>query len=289
MIKNIRTDLAVESSPPKGSKGAEDGIKTVVTVSEGFSVTETEVAPGVGEEVTGRKAGLYITVDTGRLWLEDSLRRHSAVRLIKELLIKLMPADLESGVLVVGLGNEDITADSIGPETAARLVVTHHMRRLDPSLYDALSFGDLAAVVPKVLGQTGVESSVLVRAAAQSIKPACVIAVDALAARSLARLATTVQLTCAGIAPGSGVCNSREELSGETIGCPVIAVGVPTVVDVPTLLWEHGGEPQKGSEGYFVTPKETDVMTRVMAEVIAAAINGAVHRNTENVEEYAPL
>ncbi len=289
MLKNIRTDLAIESRPPHVEQGADDGVMTRETEQSGFKLTETEIFKGRGEEITGRAAGLYISLDTGKLWLEDNARRRSAAAVLSGLITRLMPGDKEGGVLVAGLGNEDISADSIGPKTVGRLVVTHHLKRLNPSLYEGLGFGDMAAVVPSVLGKTGVESRTLIKAAADCVKPACVIVVDALAARSLHRLATTVQLTCVGISPGSGVCNSREEISEKTVGCPVIAIGVPTVVDVPTLLWEAGGTPDEVAKGFFVAPKESDVMTRVMAELIAAAINSAVHVNTEDLDEYAPL
>lgn len=289
MIKNLRTDLAMESRPPHTKRGVDDGVKSTERFEEGFKVTETEICAGRGEELTGRAAGRYISLDTGKLWLEDSPRRRAAAAVLRGLIGELLPKDTEGGVLVAGLGNEGITADSIGPKTVARLVVTHHLKALNPALYTDLGFGDMSAVATGVLGQTGVESCALIRAAAECVKPACVIAVDALAARSLGRLATTVQLTCVGISPGSGVCNSREEISERTVGCPVIAIGVPTVVDVPTLLLQSGGKPEDGTESFFVAPKESDVMTRVMAELIAAAINGAVHSKTSHVEEYAPL
>ncbi len=289
MQKNFRTDLAIESRPPHTEQGADDGVITRETEQAGFKLTETEIFKGRGEELTGRAAGLYLSLDTGKLWLDDSARRRSAARVLGGLITRLMPGDKEGGVLVAGLGNEDITADSIGPKTVGRLVVTHHLKRLNPSLYKDLGFGDLAAVVPDVLGKTGLESCTLIKAAAEHVKPACVIVVDALAARSLHRLATTVQLTCVGISPGSGVCNSREEISQKTVGCPVIAIGVPTVVDVTTLLWEAGGTPDEAAKGFFVAPKESDVMTRVMAELIASAINAAVHVDTEEPDEYVPL
>lgn len=288
MNKNTRTDLAIESRVTSVKEGADDGIKTEERELFGFTLTKTEIYKGRGERESGRKAGIYLSLETGKLWLEGTEKRQNAVLAIKELLLELMP-ETDGGALVAALGNEEITADSIGPKVAQRLVITHHMKSLNPALYSALELGDLSAIVPRVLGQTGVESAVLVRAAADKIKPACIIAVDALAARSLSRLATTVQLTCTGIAPGSGVCNSREELSEKTLGCPVIALGVPMVVDASTMLWELGAVTEKGTEGFFVTPKESDVIIRVMAEVIASAINSAVHRNAENIEEYTPL
>ena len=172
-------------------------------------------------------------------------------------------------------------------------MVTHHMRKLNENLYRVLRFGDAAAICPGVLGQTGIESAELIKAAAECLKPRCIIAVDALAARGLDRLGTTVQLTDAGIAPGSGVCNGREELSLRTVGCPVIGVGVPTVVDAQTLVSEltDGKKPDCGPRyrNFFVTPKEADVMIRVMSKLLSTAINMALHKNAPDINEYAPL
>lgn len=287
-MKNIRTDLAVEERAIHCAPGEDDGIICEEHKEGEFAVTVTEVLEGRGVAATGKKAGIYITVDTGKLWLGSSGTRKQAAEVIKSQILSLSPKQSSGAVLVVGLGNEGITPDSVGPQTVKRLVITHHMKELNPALYTELKLGDMAAIAPGVLGQTGVESAVLVQAAAECIKPDCVIAVDALAARSLGRLATTVQLTSTGIAPGSGVHNTRAELSFETLGCPVIAIGVPTVVDAPTLLEDLGGEGVK-CESFFVTPKENDVMIRVLSEVIAAAINGAVHQEAEDIEEYAPL
>ncbi len=286
-MKNIRTDLAMEYRTAGVKKGEEDGVRFTHGELYGFPLTETEVTAGHGEARTGKRAGLYLSLETGKLWQSDSDTRHSAVRAVGELIKRLLPEAGEGTVLVAGLGNEEITADAIGQRTVKGLVVTHHMKSLCPDLYASLELSDMAAVLPCVMGQTGVESAVLVRAAAERVSPRCLIVVDALAARSLSRLGTTVQLTRNGISPGSGVCNAREELSEQTMGCPVLAIGVPTVVDATTLLADAEGAAPKGAEGCFVTPKEADVMIRVMSRVLASAINEAVHG--EGAGEYAPL
>lgn len=285
-MKSIRTDLAMEYRTAGLKEGEEDGVIFAHEELFGFPLTETEVCAGKGEEISGKKAGLYLSLETGRLWQADSETRRRAVRAVRSVTERLMPEG-EGPVLVAGLGNADITADAIGQRTVKRLVVTHHMKSLCPDLYAALELGDMAAVMPCVLGQTGVESAALVRAAAEQLHPRCLIAVDALAARSLTRLGTTVQFTRNGISPGSGVCNAREELSEQTMGCPVLAIGVPTVVDATTLLADARGSGTDGAEGCFVTPKEADLMIRVLSEVLALAINGAVHG--DGAEEYAPL
>ncbi len=286
---DIRTDLAAERHAINTERGIDDGIVFGEESLEGIKVTKAEVLDREAEERFGCKEGVYYTAELGKLWLKSGEERSAACRVLTSLLCRLLPEG-DSTVLVAGLGNEQVTPDAIGPRTAAGLVVSHHMRHLNPSLYRALGLGDLAVICPMVLGQTGLESAALVKCAVEKLKPSAVIAVDALAARSTERLGTTVQISSAGIAPGSGVDNRREELSAATLGCPVISVGVPTVVDARTLAAElTGGTPGEDFKSFFVTPKETDVMVRTLSRILARAINAAVHRGTEDVEEYAPL
>lgn len=286
---NIRTDLAAEAHSINAARGVDDGIILTDTRCEGISVTQAEIKSGEGEQRSGRRAGVYLTADIGRVWTQSGEERKSATRAVSKLLKRLLPDTASATVLVAGLGNADITPDAIGPQTVNRLVVTHHLKTLNPPLYSALGVGDMAAVCVGVLGKTGVESATLIKCAVSALNPCCVIAVDALAAGSVSRLGTTVQLTDTGIAPGSGVQNGRQELSAATLGCPVIGVGVPTVVDARTIVAELGDSAGENLDSFFVTPKETDLMVRVVSTLLAQAINSAVHPNTEDIEEYAPL
>lgn len=287
-MKNIRTDLAAEGHAINAERGVDDGIAISEYEHRGVTVVRAEICEGEGEEKSGRSAGVYLTVDTGKAWLKSGAERAAASDAVKEQLLSLLPRG-DGAVLVAGLGNEAVTPDAVGPLTVSALVVTHHMKRLNAALYDGLGFGDVAALCPGVLGQTGIESAALIKAAADITKPKCVIAIDALAARGLERLGTTVQLTNAGIAPGSGVGGGREELSAATVGCPVIGIGVPTVVDARTVAIELTGKEPISYGDFFVTPKETDTVVRVMSRLLAAAVNGALHAGTEDIEEYAPL
>ena len=285
----IRTDLAAEAHSLNAARGVDDGIIVTETEINGIAVTRAEIQSGEGERRSGRRAGLYLTADVGRVWTQGGAERRQAALSVGDLLKELLPDAASAPVLVAGLGNDDITPDAIGPQTVDRLVVTHHLKTLNPSLYSALGVGDMAAVCVGVLGKTGVESASLIKCAVDALKPCCVIAVDALAAGSVSRLGTTVQLTDTGIAPGSGVQNGRQELSAATLGCPVIGVGVPTVVDARTIVSELGDGIGGEFDNFFVTPKETDVMVRVVSALLAQAINGAVHPNADDIEEYAPL
>lgn len=285
----LRTDLAMERHAINAQRGMDDGIVLKEEDIHGVRITVAEVINDEGKELSGLKKGVYYTADVGRLWVKSREERQAAAEAVKALLLKLMPCGQDSGVLVVGLGNKQITPDAIGPVVTEGLIISHHMKLLNKPLFDALELGDLSSIVPGVLGQTGLESTVLIKSAVEKLNPCAVIAVDALAARSVERLGTTIQLSNAGIAPGSGVNNSREELSLSTLGCPVISVGVPTVVDAHTLATDlvTGGETGELTN-FFVTPKDTDIMVRVTSKTIATAINLAVHGNAD-IEEYAPL
>ena len=287
-MREIRTDLAAEAHALNAEKGVDDGIAVEEKTVNGARVSVAEIKAGEGEAKSGRKAGLYITLDTGKPWHKSRAERLSLAHTLKELLLPLLP-DGNGAVLVAGLGNEAVTPDAIGPYTANALVVTHHMKRLNAPLYEGLGFSDVAAIVPGVLGQTGIESALLIKAAADCVKPRCVIAIDALASRSLERLGTTVQISNTGIAPGSGVGGGREELSLQTVGVPVIGIGVPTVVDARTVAIELTGEEAVDFEPFFVTPKEADTIVRVQSRLLSLALNLALHKDADDIDEYAPL
>jgi spore protease len=191
-------------------------------------------------------------------------------------------------VLVVGLGNREITSDAIGPKTADKLTVTRHIKYADEDVWNELDMCEVSALSPGVLGQTGIETVELVRGAVENVRPQLVLAVDALAARSSSRLAATVQLCDSGIAPGSGVGNERGAICLETVGAPVVALGVPTVVDSSTLVYdalaqagieqvdERLREILENGRRFYVSPKEADVIAERTAAIIAHAINRAL-------------
>lgn len=285
-----RTDLALEVHELHGE---DSGIRVDETVKNGIPVTTAIIEEGEGERLSGKKAGKYITLDIGKIWQTDSETFNRTANLLAGEIKQLLPEG-QGCVLVVGLGNEEITPDSLGPRVMKKLLVTRHISSLDPVLYRNAGFGCLAAIAPGVLGQTGIESAEIIRNVARAVNPECVILIDSLASRRLNRLATTVQLSDTGISPGSGVSNKRAELSEALLGAPVISLGVPTVVDAATLAYdlleEHKGTSDdsfaaviekvlagNGRE-MFVTPKENDVIASETARLLAAAINIAVHR-----------
>ena len=293
----IRTDLALEAHEINAQAGREDGIRTEEETIDGYLETTVHVSEGEGERLAKKKAGTYINVDVGKSWLLASEGFAALVALLAGQLRRLFPSGFSGSALVVGLGNYDITADSIGPKAVEKVVVTRHLRTLNPQLYKSAGFGDLCAFAPGVLGQTGMESAEIVHSIVEAVRPALIVAIDALASRRLARLATTVQLCDTGIYPGAGVSNRRSELSKETLGVPVISIGVPTVVDAATLAYDLLGKDADeqaaaallagDGKDMFVTLKESDVITKQTARLLGFAINRAFHgdMSVEEMEE----
>ena len=192
-------------------------------------------------------------------------------------------------MLVTGLGNASITPDALGPESADMVLATRH---IDGEFARSVGLDDLrptAVLTPGVLGQTGTERGEIVRGVCTVVHPVAVVVVDALAARSVARLGCTVQLCDTGIAPGSGVGNNRQPLNAETLGVPVIGMGVPTVVDAATIAREFSDRGEEAPDltprgaQMMVTPREVDVMIHRAARLVAMAINGALQ------PDYNPL
>ena len=191
------------------------------------------------------------------------------------------------GVLVAGLGNAEITADAVGPQTVHRLTVTRHLHEYDREIFRLIGRCQLSALAPGVLGQTGMEALDLIRGAVRAVRPNVVLAVDALAARSTARLAATVQLSDTGIAPGSGIGNRRRAINQKSVGVPVISLGIPTVVDSATLVYDalqKAGigevdaplrEVLENQRHFFVSPKESDLITAQTAALLTEAIEQA--------------
>lgn len=289
-MRNIRTDLAVEAHEARYGDAPCDGVTKNFSNICGFEVTELNISEKAAAEL-GKPKGTYLSAEFGRLWQDSDGAAERAARLICALISRLAPSG-DGCVLVAGLGNERITPDAVGPKSVKMLTVTRHVKRLDPGLYSRLGFGECAAIIPGVLGDTGIESADIIRGAAEAVRPRCIIAIDALSSRRMARMATTVQVSAAGIAPGSGVNNRRAAISQETMGCPVISVGFPTVVDAVTLtldmLEEAGIEDEKldaaaellsesGRRSLFVAPKDCDMITECLANVASKAVNMFVH------------
>jgi spore protease len=280
-----RTDLASELDFADRS-GISERRETVGS----FTVHTVEIITEAAAARLGKPCGKYITLELGRIWLADDADFRCAAGLLADKLAMLaseMAGSPPERILIAGLGNRHITADALGDQAAGLITVTRHIRSRSSSLFRMLGGREISAVTPGVLGQTGIETAELVRGAAVEVKPELIIAIDALCARSASRLATNIQLGTSGISPGSGIGNHRRAINAETLGVPVIALGVPTVVDAAALILEaieeagidagdeRLAEVLKKRRGYFVTPKETDTIVRELARLIADGISQA--------------
>ena len=242
----------------------------------------------------GRPMGEYVTICCDPMWrlepeAQEELESALALRLLGMLTEQTGKKNTEDlSVMVVGLGNRAITADAIGPLAVDALLVTRHLKDHEPEIFRGMACCAVSALAPGVLGQTGMEVAEIVAGATRRCRPDAIIAIDALAARSCDRLAATVQLTDTGISPGSGVGNDRCALTSDTMGVPVIALGVPTVVDSSTLVYDalaQAGIEQvddrlrkilENGRRFYVSPKEADVIAERTAAIIAHAINRAL-------------
>lgn len=278
-----RTDLALEARElwQEGAGGltALPGVEARDGYREGISVNTVKILDGRGEKALGKPRGTYVTLTLEGLASREEGVFQRSVRAVAGELSPLLGEVPEKGlVLVAGLGNRAITPDAIGPKVHENVLITRHLVRQMPEHFGALR--PVASLAAEVMGTTGVESGELVRAVCEKIRPACVVAVDALASRSLKRLCRTVQIADTGITPGSGVGNHRMGLTRDTLGVPVIALGVPTVVDGATLAADLLGTddlPDLGEgKGLLVTPKDIDSQVNDLAKVIGYGLSMAL-------------
>lgn len=271
-MKNIRTDLALESGALFDG-GSVDGVEVEELTRAGWTVTRVKIHSEAGARSLGKPKGTYLTLDLTDYSSAGTDALPRAVEAVGDCLRELLPRR-EGCALVVGLGNRAVTPDAVGPRVADRVLVTRHLHQQAPGEFD--HFFPVAALAAGVLGTTGVESGALVSAVCREIKPSFVLAVDALAARSVHRLCTTIQIADTGITPGSGVGNARKALNQQTLGVPVIALGIPTVVDGATLAHEVGTTAPKDLEGVLVTPKDIDSLVAELSRVVGYGINSCL-------------
>ena len=312
---DIHTDLAVENKERFQSDNVEiSGVKVYERKEEkyGVKLTKVEIISSEGANIMGKPMGKYVTIESEdiSIWEEDRLKRKQLGKVIARELYGLLPIkkkeDIKDlSVLVVGLGNKDITPDSLGPYVVANLEVTRHIFMLKNN--HGRSKG-ISAMLPGVMAQSGMESAEMIAGIVNQIKPDVVICIDALAAGTTKRLVNTIQLADTGINPGAGIGNHRKGINKKELGVPVIAIGIPTVIHAATIvsdtmdeiirvlseitvLQKNGGlealqtfnekekyglirellEPKLGD--MFVTPKDIDESIKTMAEIVAYGIN----------------
>ena len=310
-MQNFRTDLALERRDLyKKANNIEDEVDGIETeeekVDEDIKITRVKVLNENGENAIGKKVGNYITIDINNLKIagEEQIQKASEAltKELKELIKKHI--EEQEPLLVVGLGNLYVTPDALGPKVVQDIDVTRHILQYMPEALDK-NTRPVSAISPGVLGTTGIETLEILKGIVDNIKPKLLIIIDALASRSIERISSTVQIADTGIIPGAGVGNTRKELSIETLGIPVVAIGIPTVVEAATiaadsldLFIQKVQEQAKSNDflnqlqeedkyemikevlapndyNFIVTPKEIDELIENMKDIVARGINFA--------------
>lgn len=271
LVLGIRTDIASESKilKEKIPNGVSQNIQTI----NGVKVIEIQIQNENGAKILNRPIGTYITLEHSQMLLPENAETITKI-LVNEL--KNFTSNKKS-ILIVGLGNKNISPDAIGPSVADKIIATRHLKG---PLADELGLSQLTSVsviAPGVLGQTGIEAFELIQSMSKKINPDIIITIDALAAKSMERLGTTIQITNTGISPGSGVENKRAEISKNTLNIPVIALGMPTVVDMETIISEMCPHQKVAtSSSMMVTPRNIDQIISRSSSLISNSINQAL-------------
>ncbi|MBQ7832133.1 MAG: GPR endopeptidase [Lachnospiraceae bacterium] len=284
----VRTDLALESA--ESMQGPKQEMNGVTMTEEYHARTDVTITTVIIESKNaskrlGKPGGTYITLEAPSMHEEDEEYHREISKELADCICKLLPRkDGELSVLVVGLGNRGVTADSLGPLVIDNLHITRHvLLEYGTAAYEG-STNMISGIVPGVMAKTGMESMEIVRGVADNTNPDVILVVDALAARSTKRLNRTIQITNTGIHPGSGVGNHRSTLNEESLGCPVIAIGIPTVVDAATIVNDAVGRQYEDIplsnmtelSNMYVTGKDIDEVIKRLSFTISEGINMAL-------------
>ncbi|WP_353894334.1 GPR endopeptidase [Proteinivorax hydrogeniformans] len=315
MTINFRTDLAVEAHEYVATQNPQ-GINGVDVQDQNFQdhfVKRVEITtPGASQQM-GKQMGRYITLEMPDFRKKNTEFEERVSQTFAQQLNSMLPPSPNQNVLIVGLGNWNVTPDALGPKVIDRLLITRHLKSMMPERFSNNDYQTVSALAPGVLGLTGIETSEVIEGVVRQTQPDYIIAIDALAARDVSRLNTTIQISDTGIHPGSGVGNKRKGITREDLGVDVIAIGVPTVVDAVTVTSDTiemvtntvAQNSQGGQGGQFyqalnsldgqqkeqliaevlnqnlgsliVTPKEIDRLIEDISDVVAGGINAALH------------
>lgn len=310
---DFRTDLALERrdlyNKANNIEKDIDGIEAEdEKVDDNITISRVKVTNEKGEEAIGKKKGNYITIDVKNLKIANEEEIQKASEIVTNELRKLINEHVQENgsVLIVGLGNIYVTPDSLGPKVINEIDITRHLLEYMPEVLDK-NTREVSAISPGVLGTTGIETMEILKGIIDNTKPQLVIIIDALASRNIERISSSVQIADTGIVPGAGVGNARKELTENTLGVPVIAMGIPTVVEAATIAADSltlfiNKAQEKGESNDFlnklqeedkykiikeilapeeynfiVTPKEIDSLIEKMKDIVARGINFAVN------------
>ena len=304
---NFKTDMAderVDVYKRFHNLSSIDRVKVSTEKENDISTTVVEILNENGSQALQKDIGKYITIELKDVKYLDEHQRKNIIDILVEQIKALIGTDNSKSILVVGLGNSQATPDSLGPKVVENLDITRHLLNFAKDFMDP-DTRSVSGISPGVLGTTGIETSEIVNSVVSSVKPDIIIAIDSLASSSFKRVGNTIQLSNTGITPGSGVRNKREGLNEKTLNVPVIAIGVPTVVDIATITNEtldkviENNEFIKNieftnsnlsdrenrqifisntldTENYIVTPKEVDELIEIMSDIISSGINMAM-------------
>ncbi|MGI6372821.1 MAG: GPR endopeptidase [Caldicoprobacterales bacterium] len=313
ILTSIRTDLAMEARELYGQQSSDmEGIESENYESDGIGITRVRITSPTGETKIGKPMGTYITIEAEDIKYGDLEFAEKVSQKLSQEIKSLVNLDKDSNTLVVGLGNWNITPDSLGPKVVDRMMITRHVIELIPDQVDE-RVRPVCAIAPGVLGITGIETGEIVKGLVDRIKPDLVIVVDALASRKTQRIGTTIQIADTGISPGSGIGNKRMGINEQSLGIKTIAIGVPTVVYAHTigrdslelLIGEFSKHTAPGTAFYkiirempesqldamvnevlsqglgdlVVTPKEVDMLIDNISQIISDGLNMALHEN----------
>ncbi len=308
----VRTDLAIEARELYKERTNKEisGVEVDREEDKDYTITRVKIKNENGERKMGKKRGDYITIEVPGLKKADQDLKDSISKVLSKELRNIIKSDKYTKSLIVGLGNWHVTPDALGPKVIEKVLVTRHFFKAYKKTEDE-TMASVSAISPGVMGITGIETSEIIKGIVEKTSPDIVVAVDALASRKMERVSSTIQISNTGISPGGGVGNKRKELSQEYLGIPVIAIGVPTVVDAATMVNDTIGliteqmqkhaqvgtnfysmlDEMKSNEKYelirevlapymenvMVTPKEIDDLINDISQIISNSLNISLH------------
>lgn len=307
----MKTDLVIEVAEAlTKDTNTIQGINLKITEYDNATLTWVEILNEDGEKNMGKPIGSYVTIESESMKENDVEMHEKITDIFSESLVKICNLQQNSKILIVGLGNQNVTPDALGPKVVSKILVTRHIKQ---SLPDTINEGvrPVSAISPGVMGTTGMETAEIIKGIVDRLKPNLVIAIDALASRKVSRINSTIQMSNTGVSPGAGMGNKRKTINKEYLGVPVVAIGVPTVVDAGTLvndtldliidnfINEAKSNPifyeviknidkeekydiinnvmNSDIGNMFVTPKEVDAVIERLSKIIANSINIAMH------------
>lgn len=303
---DVRTDLALELHEDALKNSVNNNIPGAYVEEKEYPeclLTEIKIINEEGAKVIGSPCGNYTTFEVGRVGISETKKFCSVCERVTEKLTEYaehLCKGKPDKILVAGLGNADITADSLGPLAIKSVLVTAHLKRLSKELFESFGSVEITALSMGVMAQTGIESAKIIKSVCDTVKPKLVIAIDSLASNIFSRLATTVQITDTGICPGSGIGNKRNAVTKKEIGVPVIGIGVPTMIEIAELICDgaaamgdaYGTDEVRAKLGdkskQLVTPKDSAIMIADMAKLIGFAIDRSFIKDI-NYDEIARL